>query len=174
MIIANAAKSNGTLICLAGKSIVMGPPSELGPIEPHLNGTPCTILAQPQFAAINYPLHQLAIDALKQTRKLAEMLLKEGMLAGADQLDVDKVVQALGSRDVYFSHGSAIGHKDAAGLGLTIEALVDDDPIWQRIWLLYTMYDFDCRRDGLLKVYEGRGRSTAVLIPPPSPPPPGP
>jgi ClpP class serine protease len=37
VVVAGAAKSNGTVICLAGKSIVLGASSELGPIEPQLN-----------------------------------------------------------------------------------------------------------------------------------------
>ena len=39
------------------------------------------------------------------------------------------------------------------------------DPIWERIWILYCMYDFDTRRDDYLKVFEGRARSTAISAP---------
>jgi hypothetical protein len=39
------------------RSIVMGAGSELGPIEPLVNGIPCTVLTQPQIAAQNFPLH---------------------------------------------------------------------------------------------------------------------
>jgi len=75
------------------------------------------------------------------------------------------VVNSLATRDTYFSHGSTIDHKEAEGLGLSVTALAVDDPFWQRIWLLYSMYDFDTRRDGYLKIFEGRARSTAVAIP---------
>ncbi len=169
VIVANAAKSNGTLICLAGTTIVMGPSSELGPIDPHLNGIPCTVLSQPQVAATNFPLQQLAELSLKQTRKLAGRLLDKGMLHGTPQADIERIVNSLATRDTYFSHGSTIDHTEAAGLGLKVEALAADDPIWRRIWLLYTMYDFDSRRDGFLKVFEGRARSTAVSQPPTAP-----
>ena len=50
VIVANSAKSNGTLLGFAAKSIVMGSASELGPIEPLVGGTPCTILMEPQIA----------------------------------------------------------------------------------------------------------------------------
>jgi hypothetical protein len=161
-IVANAAKSNGTLIALAAKSIVMGPASELGPIDPAMNGIPCTILAKPEFAAMNFPLHQLGILGLKQSQSLAIRLLREGMMSSAAPEEVERVAQALASRDVYFSHGSTIDRREAAALGLSIEPLEHDNPIWQRLWLLYTMYDFDARRDNYLKIFEGRGRSTAV------------
>lgn len=167
VVVANAAKSNGTLIALAAKSIVMGTASELGPVDPALEGIPCTILAKPEFAGMNFPLHQLAILALKQSQSLAVRLLREGMMSAAPQDEIERVAQALASRDVYFSHGSTIDHKEASGLGLSVEFLSHEDPIWQRLWLLYTMYDFDVRRDGYLKVFEGRGRSTALSAPSP-------
>lgn len=162
VIVANAAKSNGTLICLAGNRIVMGPASELGPIDPHLQGTPCTILAHPNMAQMNFALHQAALLFIQQTKKLATSLLSEGMLKGSAAGEVERVVNMLATRDVYFSHGSTIDCREAAALGLNIEALPHDDEVWQRVWLLYSMYDFDCRRDGFLKVFESRSRSTAV------------
>ena len=122
-IIANAAKSNGTLICLASSKIVMGASSELGPIDPHLQGTPCTILAKPEFGAMNFPLHHLAILGLKQTQKLAERLLKEGMMRAAPVGEVERVAAALGTREIYFSHGSTIDHREATALGLAVEFL---------------------------------------------------
>lgn len=174
VIVANAAKSNGTLICLASQAIVMGPSSELGPIDPHLNGIPCTVLSDPVVAQSNFPLHQLAVLGLKQTRKLAEKLLREGMLKGGPAGEVDRVVQALATRDTYFSHGSAIDYREAQALNLNVVYLPAGDELWERIWLLYSMYDFDVRRDNYLKVFEGRARSTAVSAPPLPPPPPGP
>jgi hypothetical protein len=166
VVVANAAKSNGTLIALAAKSIVMGPASELGPIDPALNDIPCTILAKPEFAQMNFPLHQLGILALKQSETLAVRLLGDGMMRSAAPDEIARVAKALASRDVYFSHGSTIDYREAQGLGLAVDILAHDDPIWQRLWLLYTMYDFDARRDGYLKIFEGRGRSTALSATP--------
>ena len=162
VVVANAAKSNGTLICLAASSIVMGPTSELGPIDPHIQGTPCTILALPDMAAMNFPLHHMALLFLKQTQKLAENLLRKGMMKQAAPGEVERVVQALSTRDTYFSHGSTIDLREAAQLGLNVEALDTNDEIWNRIWLLYSMYDFDSRRDCMLKIFEGRARSTSI------------
>ncbi len=59
VIIPRAAKSNGTLLSLAAKEIVMGPPSELGPIEPSFDGIPTSVLREPEFAKGNFPLHKL-------------------------------------------------------------------------------------------------------------------
>ncbi len=113
-IVPRAAKSNGTLLCLAAKTIVMGPTSELGPIEPHVQGIPATILEQPQVAAQNFALHMAGKYALAQTKSVAKKLLETGMMKGKQQVDIDKTVQCLASRDKYHSHGSAIDHKEAS------------------------------------------------------------
>lgn len=87
IVVAGAAKSNGTVICLAGKSVVLGASSELGPIEPQLNAfgslIPSTVLAMPEFAAQNFIVHHLAKFAIEQTKKLAKRLLENGMKKGA-------------------------------------------------------------------------------------------
>lgn len=172
VIVANAAKSNGTLLGLAAKSIVMGAASELGPIEPLVGGIPCSILIQPEMAQQNFPLHKYGEYALQQSKKIAKSLLTKGMLNGKPEQEIDDVVQKLSSRDVYFSHGSVIDHDEAQSLGLSIEYLPPDDDLWQRIWFLYCMYDHDCRKSRYLKVFEGRARSTAVAAPPPTAPAP--
>jgi ClpP class serine protease len=162
VIVVNAAKSNGTMICLAAKEIIMGPTSELGPIDPHLNAIPASILSEQPVAQQNYPLHRLATYAIKQTEKLATSLLKNGMLAGKSDVKIKAVVDALSTKNVFFSHGSVIDHREAKQLGLSVRYLEPDDDIWQRLWLLHCMYAQDIVSQNLLKVFEGRARSTAV------------
>ena len=165
VVIANAAKSNGTMLALASSSIVMGPASELGPIEPSLGGIPCTILSDPKVADQNFVLHKQGIFALQQSKTLAETLLSNGMLKGRGVDVIKNVVDILSSRDKFASHGSVIDHHEAASLGLKVDYLADNDEIWKRIWLLYCMYEFDCRKARYLKVFEGNARSTAVAAP---------
>ncbi|MEW9305455.1 SDH family Clp fold serine proteinase [Labrys neptuniae] len=166
VIVPNAAKSNGTLLCLAARSIMMGGASELGPIEPHLNGIPSTILNTPEIAAQNFPLHMSGRFALNQTRALATTLLQRGMMKNANPAAIDAAVAALSSREKYHSHGSVIDYREAKALGLEVEYLPPEEELWQRIWLLYSMYDFDSRQNGYVKVFEGRASSTAVAAPP--------
>lgn len=162
VIVPNSAKSNGTVICLAGNEILMGPPSELGPIDPSIQGVPCTILAEDTIMKNNYPLHRLGVLALAQTKKLASSLLKNGMMKGKDDAIINETVAALASRDVFFSHGSTIDHREAAALGLNINYLKSDDEIWRRIWLLYCTYMFDVEKNSLRKIFEGASRSTSL------------
>ena len=149
----------------------MGCSSELGPIEPQLNGVPTTILAAPQVAASNFVLHKAGIYALAQTQSVAKQLLTAGMMSDKDATEVDEVVKQLSSRDTYASHGSVIDHKEATSIGLNVDYLGPTDPIWERIWLLHCMYEHDCRGAMYLKVFEGRARSIAISVPPPAPKP---
>ena len=165
VIVVNAAKSNGTMICLAASEIVMGPTSELGPIDPQLNGTPASILSQDVIAEQNYPLHQLAVYAIKQTVKLAHRLLQKGMMSDEEPARIEAAVAALSSREVFFSHGSVIDHNEARQLGLKVKYLDQNDELWQRLWLLHCMYAHDLNRNSYLKVFEGAHRSTSVAAP---------
>lgn len=165
VVVANAAKSNGTLLALASSEIVMGATSELGPIEPSVSGIPSTILTDPTIAQQNFVLHKAGYFALQQTRSLAFKLLSNGMMSDQSEQAIQTAVDTLGSRDTYHSHGSVIDHREATSLGLKINYLPPGNDIWERFWLLYCMYDSDARKSRYLKVFEGRGRSTAVSIP---------
>jgi Serine dehydrogenase proteinase len=165
IVVPHSAKSNGTMICLAAKEIVMGPPSELGPIDPALGGTPTSILAEDTVKQQNFALHMLALYAIAQTKSLATKLLTNGMMAGRPVEEIQATVQSLSSRDHYFSHGSTIDHVEAARLGLRVTFLNSDDPFWQRVWLLYCMYAHDVAKSGVVKVFEGRARSLSVSPP---------
>jgi hypothetical protein len=107
---------------------------------------------------------------LAQVQTISEETADEWNDDGGEPSTIDDVVAKLSSRDVYFSHGSVIDHVEAAALGLKVEYLKPEDPIWQRIWLLFCMYEHDCRRARYLKVFEGATRRTAVAISPPTPP----
>lgn len=165
VIVPNAAKSNGTLLCFAAKTIVMGASSELGPIEPAVQGIPSSILSAPEIAAQNFSLHKFGVYALQQSKALASKLLTDGMMKGQKPEQIKDTVEKLSGKDRYFSHGSVINHHEATQLGLSIEFVPPDDELWQKIWLLYCMYDHDCRRDRYLKVFEGQFISTAIAVP---------
>lgn len=153
------------MLCLAANEIVMGPPSELGPIDPYLGETPTSILAEPAVRDQNFALHKLALYAIEQTKKLATTLLSEGMMKGQQQDAISATVNKLASRDEFFSHGSAIDHLEAKKLGLNVNYLEVGDPYWDRVWLLYCMYASDVMRDGLVKIFEGTARSMSVSAP---------
>ena len=169
VIVPNAAKSNGTLLSLAAREIVMGPSSELGPIEPSLAGIPSSVLMEPQMAQQNFALHKLGMFAYEHSKQIAYRLLSSGMMESRTHEEVKAVVDQLAGRETCKSHGSVINHREAQNIGLRIRYLPDGDEVWSRIWLLYCMYDFDSHRTRLQKIYEGRSRSTQVAAPPADP-----
>lgn len=166
VVVPHSAKSNGTMLCLAASEILMGAPSELGPIDPSIgNAGPASILVDPVVAGQNFVLHKLAAYAIDQTKKLATSLLTAGMMKGRPAHEISETVQKMSSRDHFFSHGSVIDHVEAQALGLNVTYLPHDDPLWQRVWLLYSMYSHDAQQSGAVKFFEGRARSTTILPP---------
>jgi hypothetical protein len=152
------AKSNGTILALAGTEIVMGPCSELGPADPLIPIAPGNMVPAHFLLNVNGvdPIFvQAANHAVKQTAMIARSLLSTGMMKGQGPAKIDAVVQALSSRQEYPSHGSVIDADEAARLGLCIKKLSQDDELWQRLWLLRCMYDHDLARAGGLKIFEG-------------------
>jgi hypothetical protein len=166
------AKSNGTMLALLGKQIVMGPCSELGPADPFIQIAPNNMV--PAHFLVNVPgvdpiISQLADHAIKQTRQLATSLLETGMMKGRDAQAIKDVVEALTSRQQYHSHGSVIDAYEAERLGLQVLKLNLDDELWQRLWLLRCMYENDAVRAGALKIFEGPNISNSLRAAPTKP-----
>ncbi|WP_186458484.1 SDH family Clp fold serine proteinase [Neorhizobium alkalisoli] len=170
-IVPNRAKSNGTLICLASEAIVMGPPSELGPIEPLLDGKiPVTAIIgksipggegdDPESAFNINKFH--AVHALRQTESVGRYALKQGMLKDSAG-DIDEAIKNLCGRHKFPSHGSVIDATQAEEIGLKIVRLSSDDDLWQRIWLLYCMLMHDTKLRNIRKVFESKKVSLSVL-----------
>lgn len=168
VIVPRRAKSNGTVIALAGRSIVMSAGSELGPIDPFVQGIPAEFVIK-QPAAYPPPLVSFAISASQQTQMLATTLLQTGMLAGKKPAEIAAIVGKLATRDHYASHGSVIDVHEAIQLGLVVEELPVEDEIWQKLWLLRTMYAYDCPRSGYAKIFESTTKSAAVSVKPTKP-----
>jgi hypothetical protein len=168
VIVPDFAKSAGTLIALGADWIVMSDTSELGPIDPQVirsdgdgNRMAHSVLSyleafehhaevlrqDPGNIASQIMLNKLDPGTLKQfeairtrTHRAAEDLLKRGMfrdghgnwtLAAAELMNVK-------SRP---SHGQMISWEDAASpkLGLAVEHMAADDPLWQDYWQLYCL-----------------------------------
>lgn len=164
VIVPRRAKSNGTVIALAGKSVVMGATSELGPIDPIVAGVPVDFILKSPPETLNPIQLQLAITALLQTKKLTKTLLSTGMMAGRSDPEIEGTIAKLASRDHFHSHGSVMDKTEATALGLNVETAPDD--LWGKLWLLRTMYSYDCGRNGHTKLFESQKLSTAVAAQP--------
>ncbi len=170
VIVPKRAKSNGTVLALAACEIVLGPASELGPIDPFVNLAPNNAVpAQFILQAAQVPgqnidpiIVQVAQYVVLQTQKLATNLLTKGMLKGRQPEDIEQVVKQLSTRDVYHSHGSVIDHAEATRLGMKVTYLSPDDILWKWLWLLRCMYEHDARQKGAIKIFEGLKYSSSI------------
>jgi ClpP class serine protease len=162
VIVPRRAKSNGTVIALCGAKILMSSTSELGPIDPHVNNVPVEFVINAPPGSVNPIELQIAKTFRAQTRKLATDLLSSGMMSTKTASEVEAVVAKLASRDHYHSHGSVIDANEASSLGLSVENMSSKEPLWQKIWLLRTMYSYDCGRNGYSKIFESTRISSAV------------
>ncbi len=63
-----------------------------------------------------------------------------------------------------------IDYREAQSIGLQVEYLPLDSDLWQKLRLLTCMYEYYCRKDGYLKIFEGAVRSAAIEVPLPAQP----
>ena len=155
------AKSNGTLICLAAESILMGPTSELGPIEPSVDSVPVSILTHQDYAQKDVRLSLEASFAYKQTRSLAKSLLERGMMSEHKD-HIDNTVDALCTREHYSSHGAVIDCEEAKRLKLNVEQLDEASELWRKIFLLHCFYSYDSTARDISKFFEQQTFSQSV------------
>jgi len=153
VIVPSMAKSAGTVVSLSATEIVMGVNSELGPIDPQFSGIPAEFIANDPNAS--YQLQQIANNAILRMHKLARNVVRSGMWKDKDEEEINKLIEKLSSTQSYLSHGAVINVEEARNLGLVVNYMQPKDETWKKIWLLFCMYDYDCRQLGYSKIFEG-------------------
>jgi len=187
VIVPDSAKSAGTLIAIATDSIVMGEPSELGPIDPQVtittaSGEPMQRPAQSfldgldeivkaaehELSAAYFPLldklDPALIDfcrkALLRSEQFADRFLTEYMLK-SDPAKAQQVAHDLNDATQYLSHGAVIDAERALKMGLKVELLPPESDLWQAYWRLYCQLRLVWTTP-TSRVYEGRRASLVV------------
>ena len=177
VIVPDQAKSAATLIAIGAHEIIMGPVSDLGPIDPQMQlpGKPRSLVsakdiiaavdeasAKIQKAPDTYPLYaallgdvtgilvQQAKSALGRSDDLLTLALES--CSGRKEADVAGLHARL--RPLLIeqakTHAAIFGAKEAAEATLPVRQLDPSDPQWQAIWALWTRYFVLSSR-----VYEG-------------------
>lgn len=164
VIVPSMAKSCGTVIAISSSEILLGVNSELGPIDPQMGGVPCEILARDPEAP--FRLRELAGQSLNRMRTMAEKYLLAGMCSDKKEQEIKDIVGQLASANSYNSHGAVIDFQEATSLGLKVEWMPPEEELWKRIWLLYSAYEYDSRKNGLGKILEGSKNSISKGITP--------
>lgn len=184
VVVPNSAKSAGTLIAIAADVIVMGEPSELGPIDPQVtiitaSGEPMARPAQSfldgleeivktaenELSAAYFPLldklDPALIDfcrkALLRSEQFAETFLAKHMLKD-DPEQAKQVAHELNDVKKHLSHGAVIDAERAIEMGLKVELLAHDDDLWQAYWRLFCAQLLALTTPGM-RLYEGKRAS---------------
>jgi len=166
VIVPDSAKSAGTLLALGAHEIIMGPTSDLGPVDPQVQLKPNSpfVAAKDVISAVEdatqkvqaapgtYALYSALLSdvsavTLQQARSAVERtkdLIKAALSANPDrsEADVDRLAadvhQSLVERP--HSHAAVVGAKEARAVGLPVQDIAASDPLWQHAWSLWTRY----------------------------------
>lgn len=184
VIVPDFAKSAGTLMAIGADSIVMSDTSELGPIDPQvtmvdgdgdratqsiqayldsyeqlsrrLNSDPNDVVAHLLLNKFE-PARIVHFESVKaRAREFAENQLKR-MCPGIYTLVAAKLLDT----NQWRSHGQVINADAADKLGLTIDRLSPEDPVWDACWRLYCLQRLAVPKAGQ-KLFESEDASLIV------------
>jgi hypothetical protein len=160
-IVPGKAKSAGTMICFGASKILMGPTSELGPIDPQLQEgdrvfSAFNIVAsyrdlfakavqeegnlEPYLQQLqHYDEREIAElrAQLDLSQDIAARVLASGMMEGATKKDVLKKIRMFLTPEQKKTHGRPIYRGEAADCGLKIDAIDADSESWGSVYDLY-------------------------------------
>jgi ribosomal protein S16 len=151
VIVPQIAMSAGTMIACAAREILMGKQSNLGPIDPQVNGLPAYGVLDEFDRAVKESTHsagaarmwQVVIGkyhptflsscehAIALSREIVKRWLEQGMFLGDRRAKskANAVVRALSSRDHNREHGRHIHAERCREIGLNVTCLEDDQEL---------------------------------------------
>lgn len=175
-IVPQIAMSAGTMVALSCKSILMGRPSSLGPIDPQLGGIPADVVvteferayqeikADPVKAHVWAPvLSRYTPSFLTQceyatswSKAFVKDMLVTNMLDGVAQKDeiAEQIVSNLSSASINKAHNKHI-HIDAlASMGVVVEKLEDNQRLQDAVLTVHHCYIHTMSGTSALKITE--------------------
>jgi hypothetical protein len=191
IIVPDVAKSASTLLALAAHHIVMGPASDLGPIDPQyfmpdgrlasakdiisaVEDATLQIEQRPEtfplYASMLSDVTAVFVQECRAALDQSAILLREALAANPDRTEEQVVVLVEDLTNPLIAdpkvHGATFGAIVAGGLGLPVVQPDLNGDQWQMIWRLWAKY-FPIVASNY-RVYEG-GMASRV-IPWPEPP----
>ena len=179
-VVPNYAKSAATLLCLGSDEIMMGPTSELGPIDPqmfrngvflpahaHINSYKKTVdeinnrgkllpADFPVLSNVDIAFIEFCDQQIKRSKELAQQWLEPKLGKAA----AEKVAHELSAGKYTVSHGQPIDANEAAALGLTtVRKVPETDEVWRAYWELYVRSEIYLRQGQNYKVFESESSS---------------
>jgi hypothetical protein len=166
VIVPDQAKSAGTILAMGAHHVLMGPTSDLGPIDPQFQIGPNAglVSAKDIIAAVQsaetaiqanpetYTLHSalladvtaLMVQQARSALARSDDVLREALKSNPDRSEDE--VKALCEKlhlpliEDPKSHGAILGVDDAAGFGLPVTRANPRSDQWQMIWRLWIKY----------------------------------
>ncbi|OGG13559.1 hypothetical protein A2773_02830 [Candidatus Gottesmanbacteria bacterium RIFCSPHIGHO2_01_FULL_39_10] len=187
------AKSAATLLALGADELVMGPASEIGPVDPMifvnlqdgskhlvpahsikdgLDFFEGRIKAEPKTALVySQLLENLDLTvvgayqrAIESSKQYAETLLGDGLMKGKPTKEVEEVAKSLSEK--YKSHGFVID-RDLARKEYSLNVVDAPDTIWENMWQIYNMIDVWMEEDPQIGTVIMTSNSEAIISTPP-------
>lgn len=181
LIVPDQAKSAGTIFALGAHHILMGPTSDLGPIDPQFQMGSSLVSAKDIISSVEaaeeaiksnpavYPLYASLLGdvtgiMVEQARSALDRsgdLMKEALSSqpDRDEKQVEELCNKLQQPLIKEpkSHAAILGVEDALRLGLPVKQLDPASDQWQTIWRLWVKYWSKGNY-----IYEGRRASKAL------------
>ena len=188
-IVPNKAKSAATMVCFGASEIVMGPTSELGPIDPQIvindqtvgsvynviksyedlfaRATSCEGHLEPYLQQLsNYDEKEIAEYKmlLSLSEDIAIKTLANGMMKGTNEDEIKSKIKIFLTPEQTKTHGRPIYRDEAGSCGLQINQLAPADDRWKSIYELYIRINNYVTRK-CSKCIENRDQSFITPIP---------
>ena len=175
VIVPQLAMSAGTLMACAGKEIIMGKHSSLGPIDPQFNGIPAysildefdeakrDLVSNPanfmywKIKLEQYPAAfvKMAMDAINLSQELATEWLRSSMFKGEDsELKIAHIVETLNEHKKSKIHGRHFGMDTCKTMGLKVIQLEDDDALQDAVLSVHHAFMITFNRTNAAKIIE--------------------
>lgn len=178
-IVPQISMSGGTMLACAGKQIIMGTHSNLGPIDPQFGSWPAiavleefdramnevqanpnrALLWQPIIAQYPPTLLSQAKHAIEWSREIGKKALKEGMLKGAPdpEAKATEIVEFLLSQNVHRAHGRHVHRKELQDKGLKIIELESDPALQDAVLSVHHAFVHALMNTNAVKIIENHG-----------------
>jgi hypothetical protein len=180
------AMSAGTLMACAAKEIYMGLESNLGPIDPQLNGISAKLVlaefseakselsnpSNPNFLYWKLRLEKfpptfpdLCQKAITWSETLAKKWLVENMLSTSDKKEqiADDIVRKISDPDTTYSHGRHMHLDQLESYGLKINRLEKDNDLQDLVLTVHHAYMHTFQNSSATKIVENHNGIATVL-----------
>ena len=185
IIVPQLAMSAGTMIACAGKEIVMGNHSSLGPIDPQFNGIPAYNIVEEfkeaevelrknpeniHYWAIKlrqYPAAFLksALDAIALSNELAYNWLSSNMFVDCEEKDkILKIVQSLNEHANTKTHGRHLNIQNCRNIGLKVLQLEQDQDFQDCVLSVHHIFMISIDRTNAAKIIESHSGRLSVTV----------